>query len=299
MLKGGAGRMEEGVVLSDAHTHIGTEDERLEREAEGIVSLVCASTPREAGEIFSHRGRYLIPTCGVHPWYVKERGLGSMEPWMGRCPVIGEIGMDSVWCSVPLDLQEDVFRRQLGMACCQKKPVILHTKGQEEEIARIIREYPNRYLVHWYSCEKYLEEYLDQDCYFSIGPDVWWNQTVMEVVRKVPGNRLLLETDGLEAVKWAYEEGRKVCGRRPMPMGTPEHGLMVKAGGGKDTMEGEGAGAAWALMATLRTVAGILGISAKEAGRMFRENLVTGFLAGLDTGIMDYSGMGKGYNVGK
>ncbi len=275
MEKGRINGMEERIIFSDAHTHIGTERERQERENKGIVSLVCASTPMEAQKVFSCKGRHLIPTCGVHPWYALEWGMESMEEWMKRCPVIGEVGMDSVWCSVPLDLQEDVFRRQLSMACSQNKPVILHTKGQEENIARIIREYPNRYLIHWYSCESHLEKYLSQECYFSIGPDVWWNEAVADVVRKVPRNRLLVETDGLEAVKWAYEEGRKACQHRPEPVKDPE-----RSAGAELWEEGTEDSAAAALTATMESVSEIMGISLKEAGRLFRENLVNGFLKG-------------------
>ena len=268
--------MEKTIIFSDAHAHMGTERERQERENRGIVSLVCASTPLEAQKLFSYGGRHLIPTCGVHPWYAAEWGMESMEEWMKRCTVIGEVGMDSVWCSVPLDLQEDVFRRQLSMACRQNKPVILHTKGQEENIARIIGEYPNRYLIHWYSCENHLEKYLSQECYFSVGPDVWWNQAVANVVRKVPRNRLLVETDGLEAVKWAYEEGRKACQYRSELVKDPRRSL-----GSELWKEGTGCTAA-ALTATMETVSEIMGISLKEAGRLFRENLVTGFLKGTD-----------------
>ena len=54
--------------------------------------------------------------------------------------MVGEIGMDSVWCQVPLPIQERVFREQLAMACSLKKPVVLHTKGQEKAIASILKE---------------------------------------------------------------------------------------------------------------------------------------------------------------
>lgn len=113
--------------------------------------------------------------------------------------------------AIPPSYQEERFRQQLDLACTQSKPVILHTKGQEKQIADIIREYPNRYLVHWYSCGSYLENYIEQDCYFSIGPDVWWNCAVRKTAERVPIQRLLTETDGLSAVKWAYNEGLKFC----------------------------------------------------------------------------------------
>ncbi len=248
--------MDRRIVLTDAHTHMGTEAEMGKRKEQEIVSLVCASTPREAKAVFAQKGRFLIPTCGVHPWDAHRQQLKDLEGWMEKCPVIGEIGMDSVWCQVPLAVQEEVFLRQLDLAMEQKKPVILHTKGQEKAIAAMIRQYPNRYLVHWYSCREYLEEYLDQDCYFSVGPDVGWNQAVMDVVKKVPVSRLLVETDGLQAVRWAYEEGYRLLG--------------VKAPKNIDVRT--------ALTATLESAAQILGIRPWEAGLQFKENLVSGFL---------------------
>lgn len=104
-------------------------------------------------------------------------------PYLEKCQVIGEIGMDSLWCNVPLKRQK--------------------------EILELIRKYPNTYLVHWYSADHDLDGYLDLDCYFSVGPDVIWNPAVQQVAKRVPENRILLETDGMEAVKWAWEEGQK------------------------------------------------------------------------------------------
>lgn len=246
-------------VLSDAHTHVGTEAERREREEKGIVSLVCASAPEEARILFSHDFKYLIPTCGVHPWYAHKWTLEQMKGWMEKCPVIGEVGMDSVWCSVPLSLQEDVFCRQLYMACGWNKPVILHTKGQEKQIARMIKEYPNRYLVHWYSCDSYLEKYLEMDCCFSIGPDVWWNPSVQNTARQVPADRLLIETDGLDAVKWAYEEGIKAFKKN-----------IIKK---PETWEGT-EHVTFALAHTLEAVAEIRHMPPERLGEEIRDNLL-------------------------
>ena len=125
-------------------------------------------------------------------------------------------------CDTPLDIQEAVFREQLALARSLDKPVILHTKGQEKEIAGILKEYPNTYLVHWYSCGQFLEDYLALDFYFSIGPDVWWNPAVRRVAEIVPLNRLLIETDGMNAVEWAYAEAPA---RRRLPPSSPAESL--------------------------------------------------------------------------
>ncbi|MCI8516387.1 MAG: TatD family hydrolase [Hungatella sp.] len=263
-------------ILSDAHAHMGSPAERQEREQNGIFSLLCGGTPGEAEALWESfeksKGKSCLkPACGIHPWYADRYELSDMERWLLLCPVIGEIGMDSVWCRVPLDVQEERMRQQLHLACRLQKPVVLHTKGQEEKIARIIDEYPNRYLVHWYSCESFLEEYVSRGCYFSVGPDVWWNPSVRKVAERVPLERLLIETDGLEAVRWAWEEGERY--REVQGGGQPlKSGPSAGGSGGRVTRS---------LEHTLQTIAGIRGISLEEAGRQFAGNLKKGFLLGV------------------
>ena len=199
--------MEKEFFLCDAHTHVTSEQDLKERIDHHIVSLINHSDPETIDSFFSRiHPPFLIPSFGLHPWDADKRSFQEMEPFLQKVPVIGEIGMDNVWCDVSLSSQSKVFESQLELACDLKKPVILHTKGQEKEIADIIRRYPNRYLVHWYSCKDHLQDYIDQGCYFSIGPDVWWNPATRNVARKVPLNRILTETDGLNAVQWAYDE---------------------------------------------------------------------------------------------
>ncbi len=199
--------------LYDAHAHLGTEDERRERAEKGIVTLLCGTCFQEIRKIEQLAGAdgrlpsWLIPTYGLHPWHADKEQVEEFLPVLEQCSIIGEIGMDSVWCSVPLDIQEKVFVLQLEYASKAGKPVILHTKGQEEQIARLISRFPNTYLVHWYSAEYGLADYLKLDCYYTIGPDVWWNPAVRRTASQVPLDRLLIETDGLGAVSWANEAG--------------------------------------------------------------------------------------------
>lgn len=201
--------------MTDAHAHILTEKEAKERIHRHLVTMVSAGTPEEAERVKGFCGLpgaqgVLIPTFGLHPWHSDEWSVQQMRPYMEKGSVIGEIGMDGIWCEVPLARQQEVFEQQLAFAVQTKKPVVLHTKEQERKIAELICRYPNRYLVHWYSADHDLERYLDLDCFFSIGPDVIWNPSVQEVARRVRPERLLVETDGMEAVRWAFDEGRRV-----------------------------------------------------------------------------------------
>jgi TatD DNase family protein len=268
-----ASRQASLMPLCDAHTHPGEDAEWLERLENGILSLICASTPPEAEALFTRLKRIskacpenngnslsscLIPTAGLHPWHADTYSVSDMERWLCSCPVIGEIGMDSVWCSVPLSVQERVFREQLALAVKLCRPVILHTKGQEARIARILREYPNTYLIHWYSCEESLEDYIRLGCYISIGPDVWWNPAVQHAAKAVPADRILIETDGMAAVSWAFCEAPDQK-RRPLP--------------------GSVSGA---LDAVLLETAALRHISAQAARALFFRNLTEGFLQSMN-----------------
>lgn len=149
-----AGRFwEEGDGLIDAHAHIGTEEEIRERIRDGIPSVICAGSPKEAEQLKRLFNRFevhpvIIPAAGLHPWNSDKYRAEEMFPFMEEWPVMGEIGLDTLWCDVPLNVQKEAFECQLDFAVKKRKPAVLHTKEQEAEIAGIPRRYPNRYLVH-------------------------------------------------------------------------------------------------------------------------------------------------------
>lgn len=195
--------------LYDGHAHIGTPGERLVRRNAGITTMICAGTPEEGKELdrlAKGAESWIVPAAGLHPWYADRYRVEDMIPYLERFPVIGEIGLDSVWCDVPMERQRAVFEEQLALASQLGKPVVLHTKGMEREIAERIRKYPNRYLVHWYSSLDDLDLYLSQDCYFTLGPDLSVNPAVRQAAERAPIDRLMVETDGFSAVTWALGE---------------------------------------------------------------------------------------------
>lgn len=119
---------------------------------------------------------------------------------------IGEIGMDSVWCDIDIKVQREVFIYSLNTALEKDMAVILHTKGMEKEIYEIIKEYDLKFIIHWYGCSEYIDEYIELGCYFTVGPAIFFDEDVINLVKKAPLNRILLETDGIEALKWLYKK---------------------------------------------------------------------------------------------
>lgn len=196
-------------MIIDAHLHITEKDVENQilacMEKKNILGLVAGTNPEDCHRIheLAQRCNRIIPTFGLHPWYADKASLKDMEPYLTACTVIGEIGLDSVWCDVDLNVQRKIFVAQLDLAEERGCPVMLHTKGQEKEIARIIADYTVPVIVHWYSSETFLDKYLERDCYFTVGPDVHINPAVQQIVREASLNRLFVESDGLTAVEWA------------------------------------------------------------------------------------------------
>lgn len=198
--------------LVDAHTHISPaqHEQATELAQRGLWQFVTATSSDDCARVLdlAKTSPRIIPICGLHPWFAADFDPRVLKKWLQQVPIIGEIGLDTVWTQVPIDVQLKAFLYQLQLAESFGKPVILHTKGAEAEVLQWLRRYmPPKAIVHWYSGDaKHLEGYIELGCYFTLGPDIQDNQAVQAVCRQVPLERLLTETDGIDAVAWATGE---------------------------------------------------------------------------------------------
>lgn len=194
------------MTVFDAHAHAGDAAEQALRQRLGIRTMLSCGNVQQAKLVESLCTQHTVftMTAGVHPWYAESTALSDMLPHMARAALVGEIGLDSVWCDTPMAAQRRAFAAQLDWAAAHGKGVVLHTKGMESEIARQTQGFPHPVIVHWYSGGMdALERFLTQNCYFTIGPDVAVNPAVQAVARLAPDDRILFETDGMDAVRWA------------------------------------------------------------------------------------------------
>lgn len=112
---------------------------------------------------------------------------------------IGEIGLDYYRDYVPHAEQHELLRRQLALALELEMPVILHNRESTEDLYNILKEFPGIQGV-WHSFMGTLEEaqsYLELGLYLGIGGPLTFkkNEAAREVVRQLPLDRLLIETD--------------------------------------------------------------------------------------------------------
>lgn len=207
--------------MIDGHVHVTAELLPYLKNVRCIANADCG-----AEYAFLKANGLPLISAGVHPWKADVTLWAEMKPILREVPIIGEIGLDSEWCIVDMDVQRTVFRRQLALAMELGKPVILHTKGMEREILETIRQYPNRYLVHWYACSEWLREYMELGCWFTVGPDVGMDADVAQLARTVPVEKLLIESDGIEGIAWG--QNREVTAAE-YPMAMQQHLEAVAA----------------------------------------------------------------------
>lgn len=153
-------------------------------------------------------------SIGIHPWYIRkeaiEEELAIMEEkiQLKNCLAIGECGLDKR-IEIPLELQVEVFEKQLALAEKYQLPVILHCVAAFQEVIEIKNRLKIRVpmIVHGFSKNQQLAgQLLDNGFYISFGKYLIRNPDMGEVLRAIRGDRFFLETDTLEeGIKAVYE----------------------------------------------------------------------------------------------
>ncbi len=112
---------------------------------------------------------------------------------------IGEIGLDYHYTKDTREKQIEIFKKQLDLACKYNKTVVIHSRDALEDTLEIIKNYSNLKMVfhcYGYSLEV-AKQLLNYKIQFGIGGVVTFknSQKLKEVVKEIPMDHLLLETD--------------------------------------------------------------------------------------------------------
>ena len=153
-------------------------------------------------------------SIGIHPWrIVKERIAEDLEIIEGNlqnrnCGAIGECGLDKR-IETPLDLQLEVFERQLALAQKYNKPVIIHCVASFQEVIEIKKRLNISVpmIIHGFSKSREVaKQLLDNGFYLSFGKYLLRNPELEFVFTSVPDDRFFLETDTIEeGISEVYE----------------------------------------------------------------------------------------------
>ena len=178
-------------------------------ELEGLPiskTVVNGTRPEDWGlvEELARKYKWVIPSYGLHPWYVNQ----PCENWReqlelllrGQAAVVGEIGLDRWIENYDSARQEEAFVWQLRRAAELERPVTIHCLKAFGRLLEILQseKVPAGFLLHSYGGPaEMIPRYAELGGYFSISGYFAQErkEKQREVFRKVPLDRVLVETD--------------------------------------------------------------------------------------------------------
>ncbi|HVW67630.1 MAG TPA: TatD family hydrolase [Steroidobacteraceae bacterium] len=178
----------------------------------GVVQMIITGASiegtRKAIELARSRPGKLFATAGVHPHHATEltpEASSELLELASQPEVVaaGECGLDYFRDFSPRPVQQAAFHRQLELAARVRKPVFLHQRDAHEDFVAILREHRRTLIAGVTHCftgtDRELTAYLDLG--FAIGITGWIcderrGAHLLGLVRDIPADRLLLETDG-------------------------------------------------------------------------------------------------------
>ena len=86
----------------------------------------------------------------------------------------------------------------------EDKIISLHTKEQRKRFIIHFKCYNyNKVIIHWYSGPlDILEKFINLGCYFTISVDIGYSKFTEKILKHIPIDKLLSETDGPTALEW-------------------------------------------------------------------------------------------------
>lgn len=203
-------------MIFDSHAHYDDESfnedryellEKLNKE-KGIVGILnCGSSIEGARASLELANKYdfIYAAVGVHPEYahmVDEKVLQEIKEMAknSRAKAIGEIGLDYYWEeNPPREVQIEAFKKQMEIARELNLPVIIHDREAHKDTLDIIKMYKEvTGVVHCFSGSvEFAKECLKEGYYIGFTGVVTFKNAkkILEVLKEVPLDRILVETD--------------------------------------------------------------------------------------------------------
>jgi TatD DNase family protein len=223
------------VTYLDAHNHL--HDVRLEPTRSNwlpalarlpLTAAVVNGTREDDWDAisrFAGEHSWVIPSYGIHPWYVADRTAA----WLQRlreilvdnpAAAVGEIGLDRWVEGHNLEEQLSVFRPQLALAVELNRPATIHCIRAWGALWDIIREceVPERgFLLHSYGGPaEMVDGFVARGAWFSFSPYFLHERKAhqRETFEAIPRERILAETDAPDM--------RPPDAQNPRPLQGPE-----------------------------------------------------------------------------
>jgi len=211
----------------DSHTHLDScappNDELVAaaREA-GVTKLLTVGTDEQSNraalaaadaldEVWVAVGRHPNSAEGFDDAALEDLRALAAHP---RCAAIGETGLDFFRDGAPREDQERAFLAQIDLARAVDKPLVVHTRAADDDTITLLEEHAGgvRILLHCFSMPDRVAECVEAGWWCSFAGNVTYpnNAALADAARRVPADRLLVETDAPYLTPQAVRRQRNV-----------------------------------------------------------------------------------------
>ena len=203
-------------MIIDTHCHL--DDTRYDDDIQSVIKNALDNKvdkiiipgadindlPKAAKIANSNSNIYFA--AGVHPYEIDGYDESVMRKFAKdpKCVAIGECGFD--YFRLPDEnideyksKQKDIFISQIKLAIELNLPLIIHIRDANEDSLKILKEYEDKLVggvLHCFNASPILLE-LSSKFYYGIGGVLTFKNAkkLVEILPKIPLNRLLIETD--------------------------------------------------------------------------------------------------------
>lgn len=199
--------------IFDTHSHY--DDERFNENREsllssihssgvtGIVTCGCNIETTEFSKKLAEKFDFVYFAAGFHPENLDGASLLDLDiiekyAKHKKCAAIGEIGLDYHWMSSSKEVQKEFFLAHIELAKKLDKPVIVHDREAHGDTLEILKSTKPKGVVHCFSgSAEMAREIIKLGMYIGLNGVVTFKNArkSLEVVKEIPLERLVLETD--------------------------------------------------------------------------------------------------------
>ena len=196
----------------DTHSHIyydkfnhDFKDVILRAKENNISNIVCVGVDIDSSKKsieIAEQNDFIYATVGYHPHESKdvtENYLYEIEDLIKHPKVVavGEMGLDFYYNHSDKEIQMDVFEKQLELSQKVDKPAIIHNRMADDDMYNILKTTnTSNAVIHCFTGNyEYAKKILDLGMLLSFTGIVTFAKDLEETVKKVPLERMMIETD--------------------------------------------------------------------------------------------------------
>ena len=207
-------------MIVDSHAHLDMTQFDQDREdlllrandagVEMVLTIGMGNPQEDSIEktlAIAEKHDFIFVGIGVHPHdarLVDDSYWAKMEMWSEHPKVVlwGEIGLDYYYKHSPVDVQREVFRRQIRMAQTRNLPIIIHCRDAWQDLNEILTlewkaENPGGILHSFTGSEAQAQEAVGKGFLISFSGMVTFKkaQNLRSVAKNLAPDKILVETD--------------------------------------------------------------------------------------------------------